>query len=108
MWRPITRSGIVDIGMMGIRDCIILQSRYYDPMTCRFVNADRYASTGQGLAGCNMFAYCNNNPVCYDDPTGTRANGPTFTFVNDGGGGSPDPHDKTAGMVNGQGSTTIF
>ncbi|MFR8333901.1 MAG: RHS repeat-associated core domain-containing protein [Oscillospiraceae bacterium] len=20
-----------------------LQSRYYDPMTCRFVNADRYA-----------------------------------------------------------------
>ena len=50
-----------------------------------------------------MFAYCNNNPVCYDDPTGTRANGPTFTFVNDGGGGSPDPHDKTAGMVNGQG-----
>ena len=80
-----------------------LQSRYYDPMTCRFVNADRYASTGQGLAGCNMFAYCNNNPVCYDDPTGTRANGPTFTFVNDGGGGSPDPHDKTAGMVNGQG-----
>ncbi len=80
-----------------------LQSRYYDPVSCRFVNADKYASTGQGLSGCNMFAYCNNNPVCHDDPTGTRANGPTFTFVNDGGGGSPDPHDKTAGMVNGQG-----
>ena len=39
-----------------------LQSRYYDPATRRFVNADAFASTGQGLLGCNMFAYCNNDP----------------------------------------------
>ena len=28
-----------------------LQSRYYDPAVCRFVNADGYASTGQGVLG---------------------------------------------------------
>ncbi len=62
-----------------------LQSRYYDPMTCRFVNADRYASTGQGIAGHNMFVYCNNNPLNYSDPTGNRAMGPSYMIVNDGG-----------------------
>ena len=47
-----------------------LQSRYYDPMTCRFVNADRYASTGIGTIGINMFAYCNNNPTNWVDYMG--------------------------------------
>ena len=50
-----------------------LKSRYYDPATRRFVNADSYSSTGQGLLGCNMFAYCNNNPVLYHDTDGTIA-----------------------------------
>ena len=26
-----------------------LQSRYYDPTTCRFINADAFTSTGQGV-----------------------------------------------------------
>ena len=47
-----------------------LQSRYYDPVTGRFVNADGFVSTGQGLMGNNMFAYCNNNPVMRADPDG--------------------------------------
>ena len=47
-----------------------LNSRYYDPETCRFVNADGYVSTGQGITGYNMFAYCGNNPVNRADPTG--------------------------------------
>ncbi len=47
-----------------------LQSRYYDPTTCRFINADGYCATGQGITGNNMFAYCNNNPVMYADPAG--------------------------------------
>ena len=47
-----------------------LQSRYYDPEIGRFINADSYASTGQGVLGCNMFAYCNNNPVNYHDSNG--------------------------------------
>ena len=49
-----------------------LQSRYYDPETCRFINADVYCSTGQGITGNNMFAYCNNNPVIYYDHSGNR------------------------------------
>jgi len=47
-----------------------LQSRYYDPTTCRFINPDSYASTGQGILGHNMFAYCNNNPCCHRDDNG--------------------------------------
>ena len=44
-----------------------LQSRYYNPQTGRFLNADEFVSTGQGFLGNNMFAYCNNNPVvCID------------------------------------------
>ena len=50
-----------------------LQSRYYDSNTCRFINADGYVSTGQGLTGYNMFAYCNNNPVMYVDPNGNAS-----------------------------------
>ena len=65
-----------------------LQSRYYDPVSCRFVNADGYASTGQGQIGCNMFVYCNNNPGNYSDPTGNRAMGPSYMIVNDGGSSS--------------------
>ena len=48
-----------------------LQSRYYDPATSRFINADSYASTGQDFLGYNMFAYCNNNPVNHRDDGGT-------------------------------------
>ena len=36
----------------------------------RFINADNYPSTGQGLLGNNMFAYCNNNPICLVDYSG--------------------------------------
>ncbi|MBQ8354945.1 MAG: RHS repeat protein, partial [Oscillospiraceae bacterium] len=35
-----------------------LQSRYYDPSIGRFINADSFASTGQGFVGYNVFAYC--------------------------------------------------
>ena len=48
-----------------------LQSRYYDPEMGRFINADSSISTGQGLLGNNMFAYCLNNPVNGCDPCGT-------------------------------------
>ena len=50
-----------------------LQSRYYDPEVGRFLNADAFASTGQGLLGCNMFAYCLNNPANALDPAGEDA-----------------------------------
>ena len=48
-----------------------LQSRYYDPANHRFINADSYASTDSTDAiSCNMFAYCGNNPVMFEDQDG--------------------------------------
>ncbi|MBQ7007169.1 MAG: hypothetical protein IJN59_05010, partial [Oscillospiraceae bacterium] len=49
-----------------------LTTRYYDPETGRFLNADGYVSTGETLTGYNMFAYCCDNPVRYKDDTGNR------------------------------------
>ena len=49
-----------------------LQSRYYDPDTGRFINADDVAflgATGTVLSR-NLFVYCENNPVVLFDPTG--------------------------------------
>ena len=47
-----------------------LNSRYYDPDVKRFINSDSYISTGDGIFGTNMFAYCMNNPVIYADLNG--------------------------------------
>jgi len=50
-----------------------LQSRYYDPVICRFINSDpSYVSTGQDFNGYNMFIYCSNNPIAFSDYSGTR------------------------------------
>ena len=47
-----------------------LQSRYYDPATGRFLNADGYVNANGDLQGFNMYAYCSNNPVMYRDDSG--------------------------------------
>ena len=42
-----------------------LQSRYYDPSICRFINADIPEITGitkDIVTGTNLFVYCNNDP----------------------------------------------
>ena len=52
-----------------------LQSRYYDPQTGRFINADDTAfigATGTALSG-NIFAYCENNPINKVDNYGYKA-----------------------------------
>ena len=51
-----------------------LQSRYYNPETGRFINADGYVSTGQGILGDNAVAYCQNNPVRFGDTEGAFIN----------------------------------
>ena len=47
-----------------------LQSRYYDPATGSFLNADGYVNANGDLQGFNMYAYCSNNPIMYVDYTG--------------------------------------
>ena len=74
-----------------------LQSRYYDPAICRFINADRYTDTGEKLVGYNMFVYCNNNSIVYTDFSGERAMGPSFYLVNDGGTPRINPFTSYSG-----------
>ena len=76
-----------------------LLSRYYDPAVGRFLNADGFVSTGQGVLGNNMFAYCNNNPVAFSDSTGTRRVGALEKYKDSGiGRGTYDKSEpyKTA------------
>ncbi|MGN1213139.1 MAG: RHS repeat-associated core domain-containing protein [Christensenellales bacterium] len=41
-----------------------LNSRYYDPSICRFINADDISYANANLLnGLNLYAYCGNNPV---------------------------------------------
>ena len=53
-------------------DLYYLQSRYYDPETCRFVNADDISYLDpETIGGLNLYVYCGNNPVMAVDPNGT-------------------------------------
>ena len=64
-----------------------LLSRYYDPETGRFINADDYGYLGASgtLLGYNLFAYCENNPVYNFDPKGC-AKTYVFYYNNKGSG----------------------
>ena len=50
-----------------------LGSRYYDPETGRFLNADALLGANGDLISYNLFTYCSNNPVNYYDPFGCSA-----------------------------------
>ena len=60
-----------------------LKSRYYAPEVGRFINPDAYASTGQGILGANMFAYCGNDPINYFDSSGCIPQAVEDRFVHD-------------------------
>lgn len=50
-----------------------LNSRYYDPETGRFLNADSAIGQMSNVQGTNMFAYCFNNPINMSDSNGNWA-----------------------------------
>ena len=50
-----------------------LNARYYDPNVGRFLSPDVILGANGGLQGYNLFAYCNNNPVMFADPSGNFA-----------------------------------
>ena len=45
-----------------------VSSRYYDPEVGRFLNAD--GQINNDILGCNLYAYCGNNPVMRADDSG--------------------------------------
>ena len=49
-------------------------SRYYDPSIGQFISPDTpdYLKPDT-IGGVDLYAYCNNNPVMYVDPTGYLA-----------------------------------
>ena len=51
-----------------------LQTRYYDPEIGRFISPDstKYLDP-ESINGLNLYAYCLNNPVMYEDPSGHLA-----------------------------------
>ena len=49
-----------------------LNSRYYDPKTCRFINADDFSNLDEtSCNGLNLYIYCGNNPITFTDPYGS-------------------------------------
>lgn len=65
-----------------------LQSRYYDPFTGRFINADDtdYIGLTESVLSSNIFIYCKNNSINNIDPTGywsiTITRGMVAGFIN--------------------------
>ena len=57
-----------------------VSSRYYDPETCRFINADAFdiVQVQNDLHDKNLFAYCDNNPIMRQDHGGDRWGWKTF------------------------------
>jgi RHS repeat-associated protein len=53
-----------DFGLM------FYQARWYDPALGRFAQADSIIPQGQGVQAWDRFAYANNSPVVYSDPSG--------------------------------------
>ena len=47
-----------------------LQSRYYDPVIKRFLNADKCPDYSASFIGINLFTYCANNPIVFKDSSG--------------------------------------
>ena len=62
-----------------------LQSRYYDPVVGRFINAD--GVLGRGIRSSNLFPYCFNNPIMYMDHSGCY---PVWALAGAGGAAVAD------------------
>jgi RHS repeat-associated protein len=55
------------VGEIGLH---FYNARWYDSSLSRFAQADTIIPSTQGVQGWDRFAYTNNNPVRYTDPSG--------------------------------------
>ncbi|MGD9568538.1 MAG: RHS repeat-associated core domain-containing protein, partial [Sedimentibacter sp.] len=61
-----------------------LMARYYDPGVGRFISRDTFHGFEDEPLSLNQYAYCNNNPVMYVDPSGHIPNGWWNSTINIG------------------------
>ncbi|MBE5968407.1 MAG: RHS repeat-associated core domain-containing protein [Lachnospiraceae bacterium] len=50
-----------------------LRARYYDPVLGRFINEDTAEGQVNNPLSLNLYTYCYNNPIMYNDPSGNVA-----------------------------------
>lgn len=49
-----------------------LNSRYYNPEWCRFINADSIIGANNDILGLNLYSYVSNNPIMNTDSQGNK------------------------------------
>ena len=49
-----------------------LNARYYDSVTARFISEDTYTGEKNDPLTLNLYTYCSNNSITYDDPSGHK------------------------------------
>ena len=49
-----------------------LNARYYDATTARFMSEDTYSGQANDPLSLNLYTYCHNEPIMYEDPTGHK------------------------------------
>jgi RHS repeat-associated protein len=57
-------------GQMKEGDIYFYNARWYDPQLGRFMQADAIVPPTQGIQGFDRYAYVNNNPLRFTDPSG--------------------------------------
>ena len=52
---------------------INMNARIYDPLLGRFISPDNYVQSATTISAFNCYAYCRNNPVMFNDPSGNES-----------------------------------
>jgi RHS repeat-associated protein len=63
---------------------INMNGRVYDPVIGRFIQPDDVIQSPDNLQNYNRYAYCFNNPLRYNDPTGHYGEDPTYGYYASG------------------------
>ncbi|MGO0060738.1 RHS repeat-associated core domain-containing protein [Brevibacillus fluminis] len=78
MSNPFTYSGEVYDAKTGL---YYLRARYYDPSVGRFISEDTYKGQVDNPLSLNRYAYVENNPLKFIDPTGHWSTGVTANWT---------------------------
>ena len=86
-----TQTDYAYTGQMKVDDIYYYNARWYDPEIGRFMQADTLVPGHQGTQGFDRYAYVNNNPLMYTDPSGHWFRN-TNLMLTDGGAASSEGH----------------